>query len=359
MIENLQQGNLPALVCEAVSLPLDRNVTLTELACYKIYGAALTEVKIKLYRDALIRDCRVVWSHPDGPVWLRQHVELMAKKQQWQFKPSCSPEDREYALAWFPKARRWLLEMRMQPVPEDASNEARETKSRLTNLCECDAIQMALEAAKLLEAAEAVVNDRSAHFYAVLTNEVATGRVVLKGIPVGAKDGQFMTSKFGDPPHKAIPQDYFNLPFVHNLYDNELEVNRFSSEEEIFHSIFNRTQRQFVESLVRYQDVRVPPEGVKQLLAALSGHSEPGQRIEATANVPTVTVIKKPGPKGHRELLKAAALAAFPEHDGDAPIGMSKKQSREAMIKAIKDISTAQDRRIAIPCVKTFSKYGF
>jgi hypothetical protein len=276
MIENRQQGNLPALVCEAVGLPPDSNVTLTELACYKIYGAPLTKEKLNHHQQALMRDCRAVWSHPDGPVWLREHFELMAKKQHWQFKPSCSPEDREHALAWFAKARRWLQEMRMQPAPEDASNEVRETKSRLANLSESDAIQMALEAANQLEAAEAAINERSAHFYSVLSNEVATGRVVLKGIPVGAKDGQIMPPKWGEPPHKAIPQDYFNLPFEHDLYNNELAVKCCSSEEEIFHSIFNRTQQQFVESLVRYQAVRVPPEGVQRLLAALSGASKPG-----------------------------------------------------------------------------------
>jgi len=275
MIENLHQGHLPALVCEADSLPTDRNMTLTELVCYKIYGAPLTVVKLKRHRDALILDCHAVWSHPDGPVWLREPFELMSKKQRWQFKPSCSPEDRKHALAWFAKARRWLKVMRKQPVPAAASNEARETKSRLAHLTEANAIQMALEAAKRLEAAEAVVNDQSAHFYSVLSNEVATGRVVLKGIPVGAKDGQFTPPKLGEPPHKAIPQDYFNLPFVHNFYDNELEVNRFSSEVEMAHSIFSRTQQQLGESLVRYEDVRVPPEGVKQLLGALSGASKP------------------------------------------------------------------------------------
>jgi hypothetical protein len=357
MIENLQQGKLPALACESASLPTDRNVSLTELACYKIYGAPLTTVKLKHHREALIRDCLAVWSHADGPVWLGKCYELMAQKQQWQ--SSRSPEDRERVRAWFAKARRWLEVLRKQPAPAAASNEARETKSGLARLTESDAIKTALEAAKRLEAAEAAINDRSADFYSVLSNEVATGRVVLKGLPVEARYGQFILPKFGESPHKAIPQDYFNLPFVHDLYDNELEVNCFSSEEEIFHSIFNRTRGQFVESFVRYQDVRVPPEGVKQLLAALSGHSEPGRHLGAKTNVLAITANKKPGPKGDLELLKKAALEAFPKTDGVAPIGMSKKESRAKIAKAIEAMRTPQSPHITVPSTKTFLKHGF
>lgn len=277
MIKSSGQGKLPVIVCEAHSLPADRNVTLTEVACHAIYGAPLTPGTgtLKKYRDLLSAECRTLWSHSDGPIWLRSNLELIAANKRLKFEPTCPEDIRQHTLAWFDKASRWLKVLRFEPAPIDASKDTREAKSRLASCDGPTAIKMALEAANRLEVDEAAINGRSASFYAVLSSEVVAGRVVFEGIPVAAKDGNFIPRELGSPPHTAIPLGYFNLPLVHDLYDNELEFDCFSSEAEIAQYIYNGAQRQFADSLVRYVDVRVPPEGVKRLLAALSAASKP------------------------------------------------------------------------------------
>lgn len=279
MIVNLHQGNLPVFVCNGCNPPADRNVTLTEVACHAIYGALLTPGRgtLREHLCSLRDECHVLWSHGDGPLWLRPHLELMAVKQRWKFAPNCSKADRQVTLAWFAKAQKWLRVMRLQSPPIDASKDVCEAKRRLSDCTEAEAIQIALEASSRLEADEAAINGKSTRFYSALSSEVIAGRVVLKGIPVAAKDGGVIPRNLGAPPHTAIPLDYFNLPLVHDLYDNEIEFNCFGSDLEIVQSLFNRERQRFVDSLVRYVDVRVPPEGVNLLLTALNGSAEPSE----------------------------------------------------------------------------------
>lgn len=205
MIECLHQGNMPAITGATSSLPHCRYVTLTEVACCTIYGAALTPGRgtLRQHLAVLIRECHELWSDPNGPIWLKPHLELIAAGREWSFEPGCSADSREITLGWFAKSRKWLEDLRKRPAGDGATESVRQRKSRLAALDDQQAIEMALLEATRLEVAEGASNDKTARFYKQLSQEVMTGSVVLKGIPLRVSDGAYAPREIGAPLHTS------------------------------------------------------------------------------------------------------------------------------------------------------------
>lgn len=271
MITCLYEGHLPAIVCPGATLPTMHKPSLTEIVSLAVYGAPLKPGKgqgtLREQLGPLQIEGRALWRDDNGPGWLRSHLELIAVGKSWPFAPDTRDDNERITLGWFAKSQKWLSEWRKIPVREGLPPEITAKAERLAAMSDAEAIEFALAEAERIDCAERVVNARAVQFYKTLSQFVVRDLVNLKAIPVNPDTGIRLQQEPGQPLHTTMHRDHFNCPLVHNLYDNELEVNRFGSEAEVLEQLFNRTARANDATLVKWVDVSVSFDDARKLLS--------------------------------------------------------------------------------------------
>jgi hypothetical protein len=271
MITCLQADHLPAIHCSSAKTRSAGSRTLTEVVCLALYGSPLKpgsdHGSLREALQPLILEGWALWKDPNGPGWLRPHLELIANAKTWPLNPDTDDEGERSTLDMFRAAERWLSRARRMGFVYGLPAVLAEKVLSIANMSEADAIRAALAEADRIEHAEAVINAKAAEFYKLLSDAVATEQITLKGIATDPGTNAWLPRTRGEPPHQTIPTDYFELPMVHNLFDNYLEADRFSTEAKMLDSIFNRIERENEGLLIKWSDVKIPPEHVGWLLS--------------------------------------------------------------------------------------------
>ena len=271
MITCFQAGDLPVIDRPPDTTESAGSHTLTEVVTAAIYGAPLKPGgDIGSLREAcepLRLEGRALWKDPNGPGWLRQHLELIAQGKAWPIERDTQDDCERDTLNRFAAAQRWLTEHRKLGFADGLPPELAEKVIRLAGMTDAEAIAHALAEADRIERAESAINAKAADFYKLLSDAIANQRITLKAIATDPRTKAWLPRAPGEPPHQLIPADYFELPMVHDLWDNQLEANRFSTEAKLLDSIFNRIERENHGLLIKWSDVKIPPEHVGWLLS--------------------------------------------------------------------------------------------
>jgi hypothetical protein len=275
MITCLQADHLPAIHCLSAAHQSAGSCSLTEVVCAALYGVPLKpgsgQGSLMEALQPLILEGWTLWKNPNGPGWLVPHLKLIADGKSWPFRPDTDDENERITLGAFRAAERWLSRSRRIGFVYGLPTVLAEKVLSLANMSEGDAISAALAEADRIERSEAVINARAAEFYKLLSDAVATRQITLKAIATDPRTNAWLPMPRGEPPHQTIPTDYFELPMVHNLFDNELEADRFSTEAKMLDSIFNRIERENEGMLIKWSDVKIPPEHADWLLSTFRG----------------------------------------------------------------------------------------
>lgn len=374
MITCLHAGCLPAIVCDPAPLSSQWHPTLTEVVCSAIYGAPLTPEQgtFRLHLNRLYTESLTLWRSADGPGWLKPHLELIMKGEAWPFLPDTKDDNEKITLAWFAAAERWLNKDRKLPAREGISAHCIAKKAELANLSDMETIEYALQRSNEIELAENDINARAAKFYALLNQDIVSGTLELKAIPVNDKSGVWIERPLGQPPHATVTHDWCFLPLTHDLFDNEIEVTRFLTEAEVAASVFNRTTIANDATLVRWIDIRVSLPQAIHLLSRLSddtvgpAHARMDKSVHETASQANnsyndsakIRSGRKPGPENDLTLIVEFANRVYPPN-GEKPTGMSRKEYRDVIRREMRSASTNEGRNIRAPSDPTFSRHGY
>ena len=262
----LQQGAMPSLRCVPSDLPDLEYVTLTEVACRRLYGRALTpgtDGTLSLYESEYRDDNRKTWKDDNGPYWMVDPLQTIAEGGEVAFDPDTSQAERENKLKAFRHAKCWLTNSGFRP--SEAHARAQTTAARLSN-------------------GMADVAKKSAEFYRKLNRLVANGKIALFGIPV--RNGRMVETP-GRPNgviHHQISPDYFMLPIAHDLFDNELGLDRTTGREQLPEPVSNPSCTA-IHQLVQYKDVRLSTEHARQLVSNLNINEQKRAAVYAAVEV--------------------------------------------------------------------------
>lgn len=271
MITCTHRNALPAIVCAQSGLPKCHRPTLTEVASLAIYGAPLRPGR----GDGTLREAmtplqiegRALWRNDNGPGYLVEHLNRISAGEPWPYKSDSVDNDERITLASFAAAERWLTRWRKAIPAEALPPELAKRVKALAAMSDAEAIQYAGSEADRIEQAEHAANRRAEAFYRVVSALVSRGQVELEAITVDRATGEWLAREPGSPPHTAIARQFFNLPMIHDLYDNQLDVDRFSSDSDLLDSLFNRVARSNDAKLVRWEDIRVSLDDARLLLS--------------------------------------------------------------------------------------------
>ena len=227
MIVCLQGGELPAIDLSSDTTQKVGSRTLTEVVCAALYGVALKpgreQGSLHAACASLRLEGRALWRDESGPGWLRPHLELIAQSKTWPFDPDSRDDAEGITLSHFAAAQRWLTKSRRLGFAHGLPSELAEKVIRLANMTDAEAIADAFTEADRIERAEGAVNDMSAEFYELLSESISTQRITLKAIPTDPRNNDALRPKTpSEPPHQTIHADNLELPWVHNLFDNDL-----------------------------------------------------------------------------------------------------------------------------------------
>jgi hypothetical protein len=225
--------------------------------------------------DPLCLEGWALWNNPNGPAWLVPHLKLIVDRATWPFAQDTDDEIERITLGWYRAARHWLTIKRRMGFAFGLPSHLSERVIALANMTEAQAIQSAIDEAQRISSAETAINAEAESFYALLSRAIAAGRVTLKGIRTNPETNTWLPLHEGAPPHSLIPADYFELPMIHNVFDNELEPDRFNSKAKALESDFNRRERENGNQLIMWTDVKVPTDQAAWLLSIFRGGSNP------------------------------------------------------------------------------------
>lgn len=289
MITCLQAGHLPAINCSPDATQPAGSRTLTEVVCTAIFGAPLKPGRDQGSLDAacapLRLESRALWRNENGPAWLCPHLELIVNGETWPFDPDTQDDSERHTLNGFAAAQRWLTKSRKLGFAHGLPGELAEKLIRLASMTDSAAIAHALAEAVRIERAECAINANATDFYKLLSDAIATQRIALMAIATDPQTQAWLPRTRGEPPHQTIPHDYFQLPLCHNLFDNYLEANRFSTEAKMLDRIFNRIERMKDAMLVKWSDVKVPSEHASWLLSTTRNKGK-GQGDRPLSTIP-------------------------------------------------------------------------
>lgn len=279
MITPLQSGNFPAIERPAQAAQRIGNPTLTEVVSEALYGMPmLPGCEADSLRTALAPLCLegwALWNDPNGPAWLVPHLKLLADGATWPFAQDTDDDNERITLGWYQAARRWLTIKRRMGFAFGLPAQLSERVIALANMTEAQAINAAIDEAQRISSAESAINAEAERFYALLSRAIAAGRITLKGIRTNPETSTWLPLHEGAPPHSPIPVDYFELPMIHNVFDNELEPDRFGSKAKAFASVFDRRERQNEKQQIKWTDVKVPTDQAAWLLSVFRGARNP------------------------------------------------------------------------------------
>lgn len=284
MMACLQGGNLPALEVQTTAIAVDTSLSLTEVVCIAIYGKALKAGNdpgsLESDMADLRQECGSLWRNVNGPGWLRSHMGLLSSGRSWAFPSEVSKDCKTITLSWFAAAQRWLKEGRKLGAARELPPQLAEKARRLAQMTDAEAISCAIAEADRIERAESAINARSAAFYGLLNRAVMEGRVTLKAVPTDPETNTWSPIIRGEPPHRRVPIDFFELPLVHDLRENTLEFDNFSTNEKMVVSIFDRNERAKEAALVKWADLKVSADDARWLLSTFSVNQKPRSQLE-------------------------------------------------------------------------------
>jgi hypothetical protein len=290
MITCLQAGHLPAIHCSAATTASAGSRTLSEVVCLALYGSPLKpgseHGSLREALQPLILEGWALWKNPNGPGWLVPHLELLANAKSWPLRPDTDDENERITLDAFRAAEQWLSRSRRMGFVYSLPAALAEKVLSLGNMSGGDAIRAALAEADRIERTEATINAKADKFYKLLSDGVATRQVTLKAIATDPRTNAWLPRARGEPPHQIIPADYFELPMVHNLFDNDLETDRFSAGAKSLDSIFDSIERENEGLLIKWSDLKVPPADVNWLLSTFRDDREATDHRPLTTSKP-------------------------------------------------------------------------
>jgi hypothetical protein len=262
----LEDGKLPALENLPATTHLAATGTLTEVVTAAIYGAPMKAGDFHKAEYDLRQEFRILWRNANGPAWLCEHLKLIAKGQTWPLPADTQDRDERRTIDQFDRAQRWLAELRRLEVEHAIPAALAEKATALRAMTDDEAIAYALAEAGRIARAENAINAKATAFYQLLNEAIQNKGIALKAIATDPETGAWTGVAASEPPHRTIPADYYILNICHDLFDNKLEVYQTSSAE-MAKTIFNRVDEQNDRVLVKWLDVRVPPNDAAWLLS--------------------------------------------------------------------------------------------
>jgi hypothetical protein len=258
-IRSSLQGKLPAIECEPADLVPEAAYSLTEVACRYLYGVPFTpgtNGTLRQQRQASIDASMARWHDPNSPGWLIKNLELMLVGKEWKDVADCSPDSMTINNGYFVGAQRWLSQ---------------------SGLTVKDALAKVKCAHEEIVRREADVAGRSERFYEVLTQLTANEGIRVRGVPY--RDNQLISCDRSRTLDEPVPTEYFLDNVLHHLDENSLDIQRFSTEEEMLDRIFNRHFQAEDAMLVEYRSVMISTADAEILLRSL------GLPIESYGNL--------------------------------------------------------------------------
>lgn len=359
---------LPVIACPPRQLPTVRRITLTELVCFKVYGAALSLDQLHELAKNSASDNIRLWGHEAGACFLASGLETIKEggKRQQRFEMM-----RELAEACeqAPIARRLQLHKELLQIHPDSAalpTEYANVPDRLNSLTRIrdqvasytaalrwlqsdhapkrkKAIQFALDEADRVRQEAARIDEVARGVYEALSvlvqAEKGPQRVELNGVKVDLQTDKELPIKRGSTVHKTIKPTVYGRARLHHIWSNQLYPAPLEYEDE----------ERFVEETV-WRDVKLSHA---HALCVLQGAGDVLPLVQ-TALVPTASRRGRGRPRA-KGAIEAYAKKKWPDFvPGSLPTGVRPQDFRRAVQKLMKEDGVSNP-----PIDETFASYGY
>jgi len=356
LITSREVGYLPAIKMPSKPMPAVSSVTLTEVVTAAVYGLPLKPGKgidtLRKAYEPLLLEGRTLWRCSNGPGWIVGVLDAAARDTAPQDPVAISEEDRSIALGQRTALEIWLKWSRKLAFAYALPAELAEKVIRLAAMSDAEAIAYARAEASRIELAEAKFNEAAQSFFDMLSAMAYDGKVVLRGIPTNAVAEKSEPNKSNDAPHRAIQVEFYELPLIHCIFENVLEVDRFNPAARSLDGIFERIEREKSGALFRWSDIRLSADHARILLSEIAGprnRIQPGKTKSRTKKVSKIRRKRSTTNRGYGEMLRVAFKACYP---AGVKRGLLAKE-----VHGILSVWIEAEYERKAPCIRTFYRH--